>query len=253
MKKLYDPKSPRRIDRCDWCGQKIHRKDLQVCNRPDVNLVGSNLLLYSSYNTLFWTCGAVDGGATSVGLGDKHRYTIVDGTSITVRLGCQTWSGNGTYRSNAATNVSALTNVVFSAFVGPKQDSATPSMTVVLGTCASDGTSGTADRTWTISQTRRVWFTCATSAIAVPATAYFYVSVTNSDEWFIDNAQLESGTSPGDFVPTSGTAISRTSDARVWRVGKLCANCRKYKSNDEVTTIIQPKAPDVPSVNIEVR
>ena len=100
------------IEMCQECGAEIDRKKLVRKIRAYGYGTGSNLLLYSSYNSDFWSCDAVDEGEISMGVfADHFRPYVTDGTTVTEARGSQTWSGaSGTFYSITATDLSAITD-----------------------------------------------------------------------------------------------------------------------------------------------
>ena len=132
------------IETCHECGADVDRRKLVRKIRPYGYGTGSNLLLYSSYNSTFWACDATDGGEISMGVyADHYRPKVSDGTTVTEARGSQTWTGaSGTFRSSTATDLSSLTNFVFVAWVGAYHNQTVQTISVdidddVLGEAAA--------------------------------------------------------------------------------------------------------------------
>lgn len=208
----------------DSSGQRFKAREMIYAKRRWTIPMAENRFLYSSYNTAFWNCDANDEGLITVGPYSDENYTgwTDDGTTLTaVQNGIQTWSSAaGTVRSTEATDCSSATDVLFSFEFCPHQDRDETTFTVVLGTCASDGSSKVAAKTWTLVGGNRVWAKITTSGASI----YFYFTVTPdvaATKWAFVNAQLEfDKTEPGVFVSTSGSAIVETTTERRG-VGKI--------------------------------
>lgn len=221
------------LSRCDVCGRKTHRADLVLQSQETKEVAGNNYFTYSSYSSSGWACGATDAGAISYGTG-CGLYMDTPGLSTTTMEqpdllgGVQTWTGNGTFRATVAVDASSATNICVSAWVGAKQDNTSPSMTVVMGFCDADGVVLTTERTWTLTNSTRVWFTTAVADITAATTSelYVYLTVTNAGSWWINELQFDLGaTKPGDFVETTGAAKTSTG-SRVYHSKKVCKHCR---------------------------
>ena len=227
------------LDRCDVCGDKMHRKDLVRTQVEFLDKKAENYLGMSSYDGTYWVCDGVDEGSVSYGTrADNARLTLSDANVLSYINGVQTWSGTGTMRSTSATvNLSANGSITFSAHVGPHEQNTSPSMTVELGIANSDGTSTQLIKTWTINTMTRVWFTELKSVLTAYALGpggdawYFYVKVTNAGKWWIDELQMESNTDSGTpevFVASTGagrTYVSNTADRSLLTQRKVCASC----------------------------
>ncbi len=226
------------LDRCDVCGDKMHRSDLVRTQVEFLDKKAENYFLYSSYDGSYWVCDATDEGSVSYGNRcDNARTTLSDDNVISYINGVQTWSSAGvtdTMRTATISGVSSSTSViVFSAQVGPHEQNETPSMTVEMGVTNSAGDSTQAVRTWTINGTTRVWFAETASVLEAyglgSGTAqYFYITITNAGKWWIDEMQLEAntvGSIPEVFVRTSGASASNQSDRTLMTQRKVCSSC----------------------------
>jgi hypothetical protein len=223
------------LDRCDVCGDKMHRSRLVRTQVEFLDKKAENFLSYSSYDGTYWVCDAVDEGNVSYGNRcDNVRTTLSDDNDISYINGVQTWSGNVTMRMATISLASAGTSVlVVSAQVGPHEQNTSPSMTVEMGVTNSDGSSTQAVRTWTINSTTRVWFAEKSSVLesyglGSGTAQYFYIKVTNAGKWWIDEMQLEAntiGSIPEVFVRTSGASASNQSDRSLLTQRKVCSSC----------------------------
>jgi hypothetical protein len=62
---------------------------------------------------------------------------------------------------------------------------------------------------------------------------YFYITVTNSDEWWIDELQLNKDVIvPGNFVRTTGASVARAADTRSSETRKVCSLCYREQWSD---------------------
>jgi len=218
------------LDRCEICGNKHHRSELVRTQVEWLYPAHENYLTYSRYDGTFWVCDATDAGAISWGNRcDRTRYVINDDNTTSILNGVQTWTGDGTfYCTTAPTTGAAVTdNVIFSCQVGPNDLNPAPEMTVVLGDCDTSGANKTVKKTFTISGTSKLWFYW-TGAEASLGQGCYYVQVTNDDDWWIDELQLEADSirrAPGTYVETSGTAAGATAEAPSISTRVVCRNC----------------------------
>jgi hypothetical protein len=218
------------LDRCEVCGNKMHRSKLVRTQVEWLYPAHENAFTNSSYDGTYWVCDATDASTISWGNRcDNVRYVINDDLTTSILNGVQTWTGDGTFRCTTAPTTGAATtdNVIFSCHIGPNELNATPEMTVVLGDCDTDGNNKTVKKTFTISGTTKVWFSW-TGAEAALGQGCYYVQVTNDDDWWIDELQLETSsdsTSPGTFVKTAGTAVSATAEAANISTRIVCPSC----------------------------
>jgi hypothetical protein len=202
------------------------RREMVYAKRKWAMPPAQNRLLYSSYNTAFWTCNATDSGLISVGpYADTNRVSY-DMNNVASENGVQTWQGNGTYRSDSGINVSAADEIVFSCIIGGYQQSSTQIFTCTLGVCNEAGDSLQTVRVWNIVGSGRAWFHIDTADITEDTTDLcFYVSVVPSEsdgEWFIINAQVEfNELVPKNFIATSGAALVRSVDTNYRSVNKI--------------------------------
>ena len=238
MQRNKPPALALQLDRCDVCGDKMHRKDLVRTQVEFLDKKAENFLSYSSYDGTYWVSDASDEGTVSYGNRcDNARLTLSDANVLSYINGVQTWSSAGvtdTMRMDTLSVGSAdSTILVFSAQVGPHEQNATPEMTVELGVANSDGTSTQAVRTWTINGTTRVWFAETSSVLNAyglgnNSEQRYYIKVTNDGKWWIDEIQLEAntvGSIPEVFVRTTGTFVSNQSDRSLLTQRKVCASC----------------------------
>jgi len=233
------------LDRCDVCGNEIHRRDL-VRTQVEYGIPEAyNYLSYSSYNTSGWEVDtASDAGSISYGNRCDHARTQVPpdqptavGTMDMVS-GVQTWEGDGVFRANTLSPAATgpTTVLTFSGVVGPHLENETPTMTVKMGVTNSDGSVKQVVRTWTLCGQKRVW--CAETASTLEGYGlgsgtqqYYYIEITNDGKWWIDELQLEEDTATGApevFAATSGAAYSQTADSAGISSRKVCPSCFEY-------------------------
>ena len=235
MQRNRPPALALQLDRCDVCGDKYHRNDLVRTQVEFLDKKAENFLSYSSYDGTYWVCDAVDEGSVSYGNRcDNVRTALDSDNDIGYINGVQTWSGNGTMRMATISLGSASTSMlVFSVQVGPHEQNTSPSMTVELGITDTEGIVTQAIRTWTISETTRVWFAALSGdleayALGSGSEEYYYIKVTNAGKWWIDEMQLEAntvGSIPEVFVRVNGTYASNQSDRTLMTQRKVCSSC----------------------------
>ena len=224
------------LDRCDVCGNKIHRRELLRTQVEFLDKKAENYLNHSSYDGTYWVVDdAADAGAISYGNRCDNVRIVFDADYNESYLnGVQTWTGNGTMRMASLSPAFGATAVaVFSAQVGPSEQSTSPDMTVVVGICNDDGTSKQAIKTWSINTTTRVYLAETAGALEGYGLGsgrqfYYYIQVTNSDDWWIDEMQLEANPTdsvPEVFVRTSGSLVSNQSDRTLMTQRKVCKDC----------------------------
>jgi len=218
------------LDRCDVCGDKVHRGELVRTQVEWLYPAHENYFSNSRYDGTFWVCDATDAESVSYGNRcDRARIRVGDDNTLSVVDGVQTWEGNGTFRCTSIpiANWVDTNNVIFSCQVGPYERNSSPEMTVVLGDCDSDGNNKTAKKTFTIAGAQKLWFSW-TGAEADAGEGCYYIQVTNSGKWWIDELQLEtdpSRSTPGTYVETSGTVASATAEAQAISTRKVCRDC----------------------------
>lgn len=243
------PAISRQLDRCDVCGDKYHRSELVRTQVEFLEMKAENYLPYSSYNSSYWTYDDTTDASSSTVASygnrcDNVRLSLDDDNNLTYLNGVQTWEGSGTIRmTTASTTLSATGHVTFSCVFGPHEQNTSPSSTVVLGICDSDGNNKQAIKTWTdVSTTQRLWFNETKQTLENYGVGggnydwYFYIQVTNDGKWWVDEMQLEAnvGTLPSEntgfpenFVRTSGTYASNQSEQSLVTSRKVCPGCRE--------------------------
>ena len=224
------------LDRCQVCGDKYHREDL-VRTQVDTMIAESqNMFSYSTYDGTYWVCDAVDEDTVSFGNHcDEARTSLSDDNVITVVNGIQTWSGDGTMRTTVVSDsIDPNDYVCISAQVGSWERSTDPELVVSLGVTNSGGTVTQEIRSWTFKGMRRVWAvekasTLQAYGLGTGTGLFMYISVDNDEEWWIDEMQLETGSSasmrPGVFLKTSGTAAEVTVDTPTSTTRVVCPDC----------------------------
>lgn len=230
----HPPAIARVLDRCDVCGQKIHRQELVRTPVRYLRPAAQNLLPYSSYSASGWACDATDKSTLQIGTrADKTRFKVGYGTDVTILNGVQTWQGDGTYRTITSIDLSSATKATVSAVVEPYYKSQEPLLQVTMGLCDSDGANKTSERSWVTSSGTRMWYTVTVADIATPLDAsavYIYFDVTPETDqyWAIEDAQVEldaTGDRPGEFVKTSGAAVTTAVDTETMTMRKVCPRC----------------------------
>ena len=224
------------LDRCQVCGNKMHRDKLVRTQVEWLYPAHENYFEQSRYDGTFWVCDATDAGSISWGNRcDNVRYRINDDNTTTIVNGVQTWTGDGTFRCTSIPVAIWVSDrhVIFSCQIGPNDLNESPEMTVVLGDCDTSGNNKTAKKTFTISGTTRVSFDWlgseATSWYADSlAEGCYYIDVTNDGDWWVDELQLEvepNRTTPGVYVGTSGTAVGATAESAMVSTRVVCPKC----------------------------
>ena len=247
------------LDRCDVCGDKMHRRNLVRTQVEFLRPISENYLNYSSYDGTYWVCDAVDAGSISFGTrADYARTQLTDYTTVGYTNCVQTWTGNGTMRTaTASPTFTATALVTFSAHVGPNERNTSPEMTIAVGICNNDGSSKQAIKTFTTSSMMRVWFSETSSTLTAYGLGdddnehFFYIQVTNAGNWWIDEMQLEAGTNtldggvlPGPFLRVSGTLQANSTADTLMTSRKVCQSClepilsksERYGRTDESPT-----------------
>lgn len=248
MIKNKPPVRTRQLDRCDVCGDKVHREELVRTQVEFLDMKAENYLSYSSYNSDYWTVDDASAvtGSTGGSYGnrcDNARLTLDDDNNLTYLNPVATWEGSGTMRmTTASPSLSASGHVTFSCVFGPHEQNTSPGSTVVLGICDSDGNNKKPQRTWTdVSTVTRLWFNETKQTLEDYGVGdgnydwYFYIQVTNDGKWWIDEMQLEANVGtlpltdnqPENFVRTSGTYVSNQSERQLMTQRKVCSNCRE--------------------------
>jgi hypothetical protein len=253
------PATAWQLDRCDVCGDKMHRRKLV---RTQVEFLQpayqENFFSYSSYDGTYWVVDtAADAGSISFGnRADNARTTLTDFTTVGYTNCVQTWTGDGTMRAATATVAVGSTAILtFSAQVGPNERNTSPDMTVAVGITNNDGSVKQVIKTWTINTMTRVYCQEISSTLNDYGLGdddnqhFFYIEVTNDGKWWIDELQLEAGTNsldggpvsspspaewnalyagkvgPGPFIRTSGALTTVTSDQPLLTSRKVCPDC----------------------------
>lgn len=218
------------LDRCDVCGNKMHRDKLVRTQVEWLYPAHNNYFTYSNYDGTVWVCDATDVSTISYGNRcDYARTTLDDSNTITILNGVQTWSGDGTFRCTTAptTGAGSTDNVIFSCQIGPWERSTTPELTVAIGDCDTDGNNKTAKANFTVAGASRICFSW-TGLEASAGQGCYYIQVTNDGYWWIDELQLEVSSSystPGVYVKTSGSTISQSTDLGAISSRKVCPEC----------------------------
>lgn len=244
------------LDRCDVCGNKVHRGELVRTQVEFLDMKAENAFTYSSYNTNLWTMdSASDVTSTTVGTYgnrcDNVRLSLDDDNNLTYIGSPKVWEGNGTLRMNTNSGyVSENSYVTLSAQVGPHEQNTSPEMTVAIGVCNDDGSSKSVIKTYTISTMMRVWaYESVENLIAtglsqdsteVGGVTYhawrYYFQITNAGYWWIDEMQYEvdvdtlptaSEGYPENFVRTVGTKVTSANhpEQSLMTQRKVCPNC----------------------------
>lgn len=252
------PANAVQLDRCDICGDKYPRRQLVRTQVEFLETLRENFFNYSSYDGTYWVVDdAVDADEISFGnRADHARTTLTDYTTVGYTNCVQTWTGDGVMRSTVANSgYSANAIITFSAQVGPSERSEAPDMTVEVGITNSDGSSTQAIKTWTINTMTRVYFQAVSSDLTAYGLGdddeahYFYIGVTNDDNWWIDEMQVEAGTNtldggpasspspaewaatyaghtpPGPFLRTSGAEQAVSTARSLMTSRKVCPSC----------------------------
>lgn len=253
------------LDRCQVCGNKYHREEL-VRTQVDTMIAESeNKFSYSSYDGSYWVCDAVDEGAIAFGNHlDEARTSLSNDNVITTVNGVQAWSGDGTMRTTVVSDsIDPLSYVLISAQVGALGSSTTPELDVSIGVTNSDGSSKEEIRSWNYKGARKVWASELASTLqdyglGTGTGLFFYISVENDNEWWMDEFQLEivssSDTRPGVFLPTSGAAAEVLVDTPVSTTRIVCPGCFEHvfkRSQKFGRTKLPPTAAPVKSRNQE--
>jgi hypothetical protein len=231
------------LDRCDVCGDKIHRSDLVRTQVEFLDLKAENYLSYSSYDSSYWSVDtASDAGNIYGNRADNARYAaLTDSYTDTYFNAVQTWTGSGTLRMDDEVGAfSTASDLTFSAQVGPHEQNTSPEMTVVLGITNAAGDSKQALKTYTISGTTRVWVNAEVATLNTyglgDGSFRFYIQVTNAGSWWADEMQLEANVNsmplqtghPENFVRTSGALVSNQADRQLVTQRKVCPSCAEY-------------------------
>ncbi len=208
--------------RCQVCHEWTRKSALVKQNWEWMQPAGNNLLLWSDYNSSFWTSTAVNAGLISYGPFDRHTTTLVDETWLVT--GEQTWTGNGKITSSAV-DVSSLSNLCFRVVaVGQSHIDYQP-MTVELG--YNDGTDH-AQKTAVCSGDEMLWWTLPNSGLT---SVSFYIKATTTGNWYFAGASLEDATCPGLFIPTSGAARQIPLPVKLSGPVTVCPRCRARRKN----------------------
>lgn len=240
----YPPAIARQLDRCDRCGRKVHKKDLIRSQIEFSPPLGENLFSYSSYDGTYWYL--VDGtyqNDISIGpYADKARSKISLSNTLTEINGSATfYAGTGTGQLNVMTSesldVSSYDSIVFSVICGPYHaNESRDEMTLYFG--FSDGSDSYVSEVYTVTEMRKLWFYTTPQILdskdVDSSAVYPYVLVNvvdyGNNQLFLEDFQLTSNvTVPGEFIRTSGSAITRTTPTRSMVIEKLCEECRKIK------------------------
>jgi len=241
------------LDRCEVCGNKMHRSKLVRTQVEWLSPAHENYFSYSYYDGTFWVVDtAVDASTISYGVRqDWTRLSLDDSNSFSTINGVQTWTGNGTIRSTTV-GPNFTEDVTFSAQVGPYYRNTSPEMTIVMGVCDADGTNKQSVKTYVTSTAMQVWFTASAAALKTlngASTMCYYMTITNDGNWWVDELQLEQGTTrglPGPYYKTSGTAITPTSETAQVSSRKVCPDCFEYvwQKSEQYGRTYEPQTDD---------
>ena len=208
--------------RCQVCHEWTRKSALVKQNWEWMQPAGSNLLLWSDYNSTFWTSTAADAGTISYGPFDRHTTTLVEDTWVVT--GEQTWTGNGKITSSSV-DVSALSNLCFRVVsVGQSHIDYEP-MTVELG--YNDGADH-AQTTVTCVGDETPWWVLANPGLT---SVSFYIKATTTGNWFFCGASLEDSGRPGLFLPTSGASRNVLVPYKKSGPVVVCPRCRARRKN----------------------
>ena len=226
----------RQLDFCDVCGDHTHKVDLVRTQMRYLRPAGQNRFPWDKYHATYWACDASDKSTISIGPW-VSRCRVNDDNTVTEIDGYQTWDGDGTFRLIDSIDISGWTNLTMSASVGPYHASEDPELTVVMGCCNSDASVKYSQRTWTIKNDQRCWFTATVADLVTDgvtsSAAYFYIDVTNDEYWYVSNLQLEADvSSPGTFVPNETGASSVVTEQTELSVVKTCKKHREKLVRD---------------------
>jgi hypothetical protein len=253
---MYRNKPPAlglQLDRCDVCGDKHHRNDLVRTQVEFLDMKAENYVRSSSYSSTYWAVdSASDVTSTTVGTYgvrcDNVRLSLDNDSNLTYINSPKVWEGNGTVRMvELSSYFTEGSDMTFSVVWGPHEQNTSPSSTIVMGICNSDGSSKQAIRTWSnVAQTTRLWVNEEVRTLATYAQAdlsgtnvacRWYFQVTNAGKWWWDEAQLEANVNslpnetagvPENFVRTSaGTNVSNQSERGLITSRKVCPKCRE--------------------------
>jgi hypothetical protein len=242
------------LDRCDVCGDKYHRKDLVRTQVEFLRMKAENFFLYSSYNSSYWTVDdASDVTSTTVATYgnrcDNVRLSLDDSNNLTYINSPKVWEGNGTVRISDISGDGYMTessDVTVSFVFGPHEQNTSPSSTVAIGVCASDGSSKNVLKTYTdVSTVTRLWVNAEVATLAATGVGdnsgtnwrfYWYFQVTNAGKWWWDEAQREVNVNslptsadgqPENFTRTTGTRVSSSNhtEQSLMTQRKVCPNC----------------------------
>ena len=226
------------LQRCARCKRRVPRTKLLRQIVHVVRRAGENSFAYSSYDSSYWTCDAVDAGTISQGRSDfwwEVDQSPLAAPAAPTKHGMQTWQGPGTFARLAAADVSSWSSALLAARFGPYQEDGGSSFTISL-----EGSGPSNDYTFhtltTVCNARLVGSydltTCAAADLAA-MTFRFVVTCGASDRWWIDFMQLKHNMTSlpvvGAWHRTTGAALDRAADSAELDVLEVCADCRDKK------------------------
>ena len=234
------------VAKCDICQIWRKKSTLRLMAHDRLQLPSANYLKWSEYNTAdldgngdpnpYWACDIVDHYHLSLGVNGDARVKVTGGTSYTETIGylncATTWIGSGTVRTRVAVDASAWTNVCFWTNVGMHERDAHQSMTVVMGTCDSDGANQQEWYSYTGIGRAQRWFSipvASITAIGLDAVCFYVTATVNNAAcwWWIEESAVNDLVKPDIFVRTKGAAISYATDTSIRTTARTCPACRE--------------------------
>lgn len=242
------PTLGRQLDRCQVCGAKTHRHNLLQTQVAYLQHAGSNRIIQSSWDNSHWADNdSADLGEISVGVyADNQRLSLGTDNSFTEIKGAHTISSTKMlYTTAAMEDPSSWTNVCFSFEGGPYHRSTTPETVFSFGIYNIGNTSVVFEQaSWTTKTQRRMYWVKTPAELEAStsdlpgsvdlSTLGFYIIGTGSS-WWADCFQCEDNTAPGNFIATSGSAVTESVDVARQSVRKVCERCmeRMWKTSDQ--------------------
>ena len=225
-------------DFCEICEKYVPRMELVRTNVRFLQPQGMNLFAYSSYNSSGWTADNDPVGQYSIGVNatralarvnDDDDWPTTQYNTVTEYGGSWTWEDSPVSIVSSAVDVSSYSSITFRCSAGLYHGNVTNALTLVMGYTA-DGQDKQQQGSWTIKSSEEPWFTLNISELESPYSAsalQLYITATCDGMWWVDNFQLDSGTSPGNFIRTSGAAKTYATEGTLLTVRKVCPKCRE--------------------------